>query len=52
LLAPIFAGQVVGTIQLTLDDKPFASYPLVALDNVAVGNVFGRALDTVKLWFK
>ena len=52
LLAPISAGQVVGTIQLTLDDKPFASYPLVALDNVAVGNVFGRALDTVKLWFK
>jgi len=52
LLAPISAGQVVGTIQLTLDDKPFANYPLVALDNVAVGNVFGRALDTVKLWFK
>jgi D-alanyl-D-alanine carboxypeptidase (penicillin-binding protein 5/6) len=52
LLAPISAGQVVGAIQLTLDDKPFASYPLVALDNVAVGNVFGRALDSVKLWFK
>ncbi|MDP2784653.1 MAG: D-alanyl-D-alanine carboxypeptidase family protein [Sulfurimicrobium sp.] len=52
LLAPISAGQVVGTIQLTLDDKPFASYPLVALDNVAMGNVFGRALDSVKLWFK
>ncbi|MEN6585856.1 MAG: D-alanyl-D-alanine carboxypeptidase family protein [Sulfuricella sp.] len=52
LLAPISAGQVVGAIHLTLDDKPFADYPLVALENVAVGNIFGRALDTIKLWFK
>ncbi|MDD5405095.1 MAG: D-alanyl-D-alanine carboxypeptidase [Sulfuricella sp.] len=52
LLAPVSAGQMVGTLQLTLDDKPFASYPLVALENVAVGNIFGRALDSVKLWFK
>jgi len=52
LLAPVSAGQVVGTLQLTLDDKPFGSYPLVALENVAVGNIFGRALDSVKLWFK
>ncbi|MEN6586687.1 MAG: hypothetical protein ABFE02_11665 [Sulfuricella sp.] len=46
------AGQVVGAIHLTLDDKPFADYPLVALENVAVGTIFGRALDTVRLWFK
>jgi D-alanyl-D-alanine carboxypeptidase (penicillin-binding protein 5/6) len=52
LLAPVSAGQVVGTIQFTLDDKPLADYPLVALENVAVGNIFGRAIDTVKLWFK
>jgi D-alanyl-D-alanine carboxypeptidase (penicillin-binding protein 5/6) len=52
LLAPVSAGQVVGALQLTLDDKPFGSYPLVALENVAVGNIFGRALDSVKLWFK
>jgi len=52
LFAPISAGQAVGNIQLTLDDKPLADYPLVALENVPVGNIFGRALDTVKLWFK
>ena len=52
LLAPISAGQVVGTIQLTLDDKPLADYPLVALEAVPVGNIFGRAWDTVRLWFK
>ncbi len=52
LLAPISAGQIVGSIQFTLDDKPLADYPLVALENVAIGNVFGRAIDTVKLWFK
>jgi D-alanyl-D-alanine carboxypeptidase (penicillin-binding protein 5/6) len=52
LLAPVSAGQVVGTIQLTLDDKPLADYPLVALEEVPVANIFGRTLDTIKLWFK
>lgn len=52
LLAPVSAGQVVGTLKLTLDDKPFADYPLVALESVGVANIFGRALDTIKLWFK
>jgi D-alanyl-D-alanine carboxypeptidase (penicillin-binding protein 5/6) len=52
LFAPISAGQAVGTIQLTLDDKPVGTYPLVALEDIAVGNIFGRAIDTVRLWFK
>lgn len=52
LLAPISAGQAVGTLQLTLDDKPLAEYPLVALEEMPLGNIFGRAWDTIKLWFK
>lgn len=52
LLAPVSAGQKVGTIQLALDDKQLAEYPLVALEAVPVGNIFGRAWDTVRLWFK
>jgi D-alanyl-D-alanine carboxypeptidase (penicillin-binding protein 5/6) len=52
LFAPISAGQVVGTIQLTLDDKVVGSYPLLALEDVAVGNIFSRAIDSVRLWFK
>ncbi|MBU1689308.1 MAG: D-alanyl-D-alanine carboxypeptidase [Gammaproteobacteria bacterium] len=52
LLAPLAAGQEVGTIRLTLDDKPYADYPLVALEGVARANFFKRSWDGVKLWFK
>jgi hypothetical protein len=27
-------------------------YPLVALEDVPLGNLLGRAWDTVRLWFK
>jgi D-alanyl-D-alanine carboxypeptidase (penicillin-binding protein 5/6) len=52
LLAPLAAGQEVGTIRLMLDDKPYAEYPLVALEAVARANFFKRGWDGVKLWFK
>ena len=52
LLAPLSAGQQIGTIRLTLDDKPYAEFPLVALEAVATANFFKRGWDGVKLWFK
>jgi D-alanyl-D-alanine carboxypeptidase (penicillin-binding protein 5/6) len=52
LLAPLPAGQQVGTIRLMLDDKPYAEYPLVALEGVARANFFKRGWDGIKLWFK
>lgn len=52
LLAPISAGQAVGTLRLTLDDKPLAEYPLVALENAPIANIFGRTWDSLKLLFK
>jgi len=52
LLAPLAAGQQVGTIRLTLDDKPYAEYQLVAIEGVARANFFKRGWDSVKLWFK
>lgn len=52
LLAPLSAGQQVGTIRLTLDDKPYAEYPLVVLEGVARANFFKRGWDSIKLWFK
>ena len=52
LLAPVAAGQRVGTLSLTLDGKPVGEYPVVALEAIGVANVFGRAWDTVRLWFK
>ena len=51
LIAPVTAGQVVATMKVSLDGKPFGEYPVVAIEAVPVGNVFSRAIDTVRLWF-
>jgi D-alanyl-D-alanine carboxypeptidase (penicillin-binding protein 5/6) len=52
LLAPIAAGQRVGTIRVTLDGRTVREHPAVALQSVAVAGIFGRAWDTLRLWFK
>jgi D-alanyl-D-alanine carboxypeptidase (penicillin-binding protein 5/6) len=52
LLAPITRGQRVGVVKVTLDAKPVGEYPLVALDEVPLASLFGRAWDTIRLWFK
>lgn len=52
LLAPITSGQQLGTLKLTLAGKPYAEYPLVALDNVPVANVFSRGWDSIRLMFQ
>jgi serine-type D-Ala-D-Ala carboxypeptidase (penicillin-binding protein 5/6) len=52
LLAPVSVGQRVGTVKLTFDGKPLADYPLLALEEVPVGNLFGRAWDSIRLWLK
>ena len=52
LVAPISAGQRVGTIRVSLDGKPIGEYPAVALENMATAGIFGRAWDTVRLWFQ
>ncbi|ABE50762.1 D-alanyl-D-alanine carboxypeptidase family protein [Methylobacillus flagellatus] len=52
LIAPVSAGQQVGKIQFILDDKVIAEHKLVAAKNVAVAGIFGRMLDTIKLWFE
>ena len=51
LLAPVQLGQVVATLKVSLDGKPFGEYPAVAIETVPVAGVFGRMLDTVRLWF-
>jgi len=52
LLAPLSAGQAIGTVQINIEGKTYATYNLQSLENVSVAGVFGRAWDTVKLWFK
>jgi D-alanyl-D-alanine carboxypeptidase (penicillin-binding protein 5/6) len=52
LLAPVSAGQRVGTLRVMLESKQIGEYPVVALETVAVAGVFGRAWDTMRLWFQ
>jgi D-alanyl-D-alanine carboxypeptidase (penicillin-binding protein 5/6) len=52
LLAPITRGQRVGLVKVTLGAKPVGEYPLVALEEVPLAGLFGRAWDTIRLWFK
>ena len=52
LVAPIEKGQRIGTLRVRLDDKVISEQPLVALEPVAQAGWFGRAWDTMRLWFK
>lgn len=49
LLAPIRAGQTVGSLRISLGGKVIAEHNLVALDNISVANMFGRAWDNLRL---
>jgi D-alanyl-D-alanine carboxypeptidase (penicillin-binding protein 5/6) len=50
LVAPVSAGQRVGTIRVSLDGRPAGEHPVVALDSVAVAGMFARAWDSLRLW--
>jgi D-alanyl-D-alanine carboxypeptidase (penicillin-binding protein 5/6) len=52
LVAPLAQGQRVGTLRVSFDGKPLGEYALVALEPVATAGLFGRAWDTLRLWFK
>ena len=51
LIAPVLNGQTVGSVKVSLEGKPIAEFPLDALEEVPLANLFGRAVDTVRLWF-
>jgi len=51
LIAPITAGQVIGTLKVSIDGKPYGDYPVQALEAVAEAGFFGRLWDTIRLWF-
>jgi D-alanyl-D-alanine carboxypeptidase (penicillin-binding protein 5/6) len=52
LVAPLQAGQQVGTLKLTLNDKPVREVPLRVLEPVELSGIFGRAFDSMRLWFQ
>jgi len=52
LVAPVARAQRVGVVKVALEGRPVAEFPLIALEEVPSGNLFGRAWDTVRLWFR
>jgi D-alanyl-D-alanine carboxypeptidase (penicillin-binding protein 5/6) len=52
ILAPIDGGQQLGVLKLTLAGKPYAEFPLVALEPVPLANVFSRGWDSIRLMFE
>jgi len=52
LVAPISRAQRVGTVKVTLEGKPVAEFPMIALEEVEPASFFGRTWDTVRLWFR
>ena len=52
LVAPVSKGQRLGTVRVALEGKTMAEFPLVALDDVPIANIFNRAWDTIRLWFQ
>ena len=51
LVAPIALNQKVGDLKVTLDGREVAAAPVLALEKIESAGVFGRAVDTVRLWF-
>ncbi|HYN27186.1 MAG TPA: D-alanyl-D-alanine carboxypeptidase family protein [Burkholderiales bacterium] len=51
LIAPISAGDRVGTLRLTFDGQPFGERSLVALQTVGIANVFVRGWHSLRLLF-
>ena len=49
LVAPVDAGQKVGTVTVSLDGKTLRTDPLVALQAVPEGSLWQRVVDTVRL---
>ena len=52
LVAPVARAQAVGTVKVALEGKVIAEFPLIALEDVPQGNLFARAWDSVRLWFR
>ncbi len=52
LVAPLARNGQVGTLKMMVDGKPLLQLPVVALEEVSQASIFGRAWDSMRLWFK
>ena len=48
-VAPIKAGQQLGTVTITLNGKPLRTEPLVALKDVPEGGLIHRLSDSIRM---
>ncbi len=51
LMAPIQQGDVVGKVEVSLDDQVLQSTDLIALQPVEEGGLFSRFWDSIRLFF-
>ncbi len=52
LLAPLKQGDKVGVLQLSVEGKAVSEIPVMALEDVAIAGIFGRAWDSIRLLWK
>ncbi len=52
LVAPITAGQAIGTVKVTLDGKVVAQSPLVAINPIEEAGFFKRLWDAFWMWWE
>ncbi|PZQ23058.1 MAG: serine-type D-Ala-D-Ala carboxypeptidase [Stenotrophomonas acidaminiphila] len=52
LVAPITAGQAIGTVKVTLDGKVVAESPLVAITPIEEAGFFKRLWDAFWMWWE
>ncbi len=50
VMAPVALNQQLGTIEISMDGKPFRKLPLVALKEIPAGSLFQRLSDQVRMW--
>ena len=51
LIAPIAKGDVIGKVEVKLEDKVVHSADLIALDGIEEGGIFRRMWDSIRLFF-
>jgi D-alanyl-D-alanine carboxypeptidase (penicillin-binding protein 5/6) len=51
LVAPLAKGMKIGTLKISADGNAVAELPVQVLADVAVAGIFGRAWDSIWLWF-
>ena len=51
LVAPIAKGDVIGQVEVKLEDKVVRTANLIAMDGVDEGGIFRRLWDSIRMFF-